>query len=82
MTSRLLKTRIDKYKAAVKRAKCDVSAVAEHVHCMGQKNIRWTLSLLPFLRMRWTYTNVYHWSLGLPRGIATFKREKGTLVLV
>ena len=65
-TSRLLETRLSEHKAAVKHARTDVSAVAEHVWKLAIKE---TSRLPQFLTMRATGFEGVPCSLGIYRDI-------------
>ena len=75
-TSRLLKTRIEEHKAAVKYGKSDVSAVAEHVWADKHNVDFQTVSVLawePDIHQRLSLESWYI------RTLKTFNREKGVL---
>ena len=78
-TGRLLSTRLDEHKAAVKHANCDTSAVAEHVwNCQHQIDFQWAsvLACESNLHQRVTRES---WFI---RTSSTINRETGSLPLV
>ena len=78
-TGRLLKTRIDEHKAAVKYAKSDVSAVAEHVWVQKHLVDFQSVSILAREQNLHQRLSLESWFI---RKCSTFNREKGTLMPV
>ena len=76
-TDRLLKTRIDEHKAAVKHAKSDISAVAEHVWLREHQVDFQSVSILAHEQNLHQRLSLEGWHI---RKSATFNREKGSLV--
>ena len=73
-TGRLLKTRIDEYKAAVKYGKSDVSAVAEHVWVDKHDVDLQSVSILPWEPDIHRRLSLESWYIR-----TSFNREKGVL---
>ena len=76
-TSRLLKTRIDEHKAAIRFAKTDVSAVAEHVWVHKHQIDFQSVSILAHERNTQQRLSLESWFI---KKSSTINREVGTLV--
>ena len=75
-TGRLLKTRVDEHKAAIKYGKSDVSAVAEHVWVDEHDVDFQSVSVLAWKPDLYRSLSLESWYI---RTLNTFNREKGVL---